>query len=153
MDQDWYTESIRRLDGRPAAVFFGRWQPFHVGHETLIRKKLDQKIPCLVLVRNMPPDDGNPYTPQEAAAMVRAAFEGEDVTVVVMPDIESVNWGRGVGYEVNEHVLPADVQRISATEIRKRIANSDDSWKEFVNARVARWLEAYYERDEDEVTG
>ena len=27
---------------------------------------------------------------------------GDDVTVLSIPDIESVNYGRGVGYEINE---------------------------------------------------
>ena len=33
----------------------------------------------------------------------------------------SVNYGRGVGYEINEFVPPKDVSSISATEIRKSL--------------------------------
>jgi hypothetical protein len=54
-------------------------------------------------------------------------------TVITIPDIESVNYGRGVGYDVIEHVPPQNVHRISATEIRNRIAAKDDSWKELVD--------------------
>ena len=39
--------------------------------------------------------------------------------MIVIPDIESVNYGRGVGYDIIEHVLPNRVGKISATEIRK----------------------------------
>ena len=37
----------------------------------------------------------------------------------IIPDIESVNYGRGVGYDVIHHHPPADVELISGTQIRK----------------------------------
>ena len=43
------------------------------------------------------------------------------VKVISIPDIESVNYGRGVGYEINEFVPPKDIGEISATEIRKNL--------------------------------
>lgn len=35
-----------------------------------------------------------------------------------VPDIESFNYGRGVGYEVIEHFPPEDIKKISGTSIR-----------------------------------
>ena len=43
------------------------------------------------------------------------------IKVIVMPDIESVNYGRGVGYEIIEHVPPTDIKEISATKIRQEL--------------------------------
>ena len=43
------------------------------------------------------------------------------VKIVIIPDIESVNYGRGVGYEVIEHAPPEDIKEISATKIRKQL--------------------------------
>ena len=43
------------------------------------------------------------------------------VKIISIPDIESVNYGRGVGYEINEFVPPEDVSKISATDIRKNL--------------------------------
>jgi nicotinamide mononucleotide adenylyltransferase len=126
------------------AAFIGRWQPYHLGHEWLIRKKLDLGIPVLILVRDILPDEKNPFTTEETVSMIRAAFPTEDVKVQVIPDIESVNWGRGVGYETNEFKPPEDIKRISATDIRNRIESGDDSWRDFVNPHVAEWLEDYY---------
>lgn len=52
---------------------------------------------------------------------LRAMFAGEDVVVFTLPvDIGSVNYGRGVGYDIIEHVPPDDVAAISATDIRGR---------------------------------
>ena len=38
-----------------------------------------------------------------------------------MPDIESINYGRGVGYDIIEHVPPSDIKEISATRIREQM--------------------------------
>lgn len=125
-------------------MFIGRWQPFHKGHEWLIRNKLGSRIPVLVAVRDIPPDEQNPYTTDETIDMINAAFAGEDVLVISIPDIESVNWGRGVGYELKEWVPPLDICRVSATEIRKRIKDKNETWRDLVNNKVAIWLENYY---------
>ena len=42
------------------------------------------------------------------------------VIVKIIPDIESINYGRGVGYDVIEHSPPPKIGRISATKIRER---------------------------------
>ena len=39
----------------------------------------------------------------------------------IIPDIESVNYGRGVGYEIIEHVPPQEIGEISATSIRSKM--------------------------------
>ena len=43
------------------------------------------------------------------------------IKVVIIPDIESINYGRGVGYEIIEHVPPDQVEQISATKIRAQM--------------------------------
>jgi len=127
-------------------LFIGRWQPFHYGHEWLIRQELDKGNPVMVAIRNVAPDDKNPFTPEEVKQMLDAAFgDDEDVLTFILPDdISGVNYGRGVGYEINEHVPPEDVKRVSATAIREAIAVGDNSWKNYVNDNVAEWLLKYY---------
>ena len=41
--------------------------------------------------------------------------------IIIIPDIESINIGRGVGYDVIEHIPPQDIHDISATKIRKQM--------------------------------
>lgn len=97
------------------ALFIGRWQPPHEGHEWLIRQQLDRGIPCAVAVR---PTDEYLET-DEVMARLRGMFEGEDVVVFALPvDIGSVNYGRGVGYDIIEHVPPDGVREVSASKIR-----------------------------------
>ena len=118
------------------ACFIGRWQPWHKGHEWLINQKLGLGIPALILVRDIPPDAGNPFTTEQTVEMIESAMAGRDVVVQVIPDIESVNWGRGVGYETNEFKPPEDVGAISATEIRRQVRTGQEDWKGLVSESI-----------------
>ena len=107
------------------ALFIGRWQPLHPGHKWLFNQELDQKIPILIAVRDTPVDDSNPFSTEDVISNLEKEYENEVgngiVKVISIPDIESVNYGRGVGYEINEFEPPKDIAKISATEIRKKL--------------------------------
>ena len=45
---------------------------------------------------------------------------------MIIPDIESINYGRGVGYDVIEHKPPSKIGKISATKIREEILKKGD---------------------------
>ncbi len=120
----------------PRALFVGRWQPFHNGHKWLIDNKLTQGVPVLVAVRDIPCDAQNPFTTAQTMEMIRRVYTGQAVEVMAIPDIESVNYGRGVGYEVNCFTPPDEVDSISATAIRACIQRNDDSWKEHVSEKI-----------------
>ena len=118
------------------AMFIGRWQPMHNGHKWLISQKLGEGVPILICVRDIPPDEKNPFTTEQTVSMIEKVYEGQDVEAIIIPDIESVNWGRGVGYGTIEHEPPADIGFISATAIRNAISNDDDSWKQNVDESI-----------------
>ena len=48
-------------------------------------------------------------------------IQSKRIKVIIIPDIESVNYGRGVGYDIIEHVPPQQVKEISATKIREQL--------------------------------
>ena len=64
------------------AMFVGRWQPFHIGHKWLIGQKLELGIPCLVAVRDIPPDEKNPFTTEQTVEMLQAAYVDDAVEAV-----------------------------------------------------------------------
>jgi nicotinamide mononucleotide adenylyltransferase len=107
------------------SMFIGRWQPWHAGHRWLIDQRLNEGKNVLICIRDMEPDEKNPFTATEV--LVNVATELEDllnegrIKIIIIPDIESINYGRGVGYEVIEHVPPQQVGEISATKIRKEM--------------------------------
>jgi cytidyltransferase-like protein len=127
------------------AIFIGRYQPYHYGHINLIQQKLDQGVPALIMVRDIAPDEKNPFTTEQTVDMIQKyhASKGDDVKVIVIPDIESVNFGRGVGYEINEFIPTEEIAFISATKIRNSIKEGDDAWKNLVDVSIQLDVEKY----------
>jgi cytidyltransferase-like protein len=107
------------------SMFIGRWQPWHQGHRWLIDQRLNQGKNVLICIRDVEPNEKQPWTPHEV--LMNLSNELEDliqegkVKIIIIPDIESVNYGRGVGYEIIEHAPPEDIKEISATKIRKQL--------------------------------
>lgn len=120
------------------AIFVGRYQPYHYGHINLIQQKLNDGIPALIMVRDIEPDNKNPFTTEQTVSMIEKYHEEkkDDVKVMIIPDIESVNYGRGVGYEINEYTPTEVLGFISATKIRDSIKKGDNSWRGMVDVSI-----------------
>ncbi len=107
------------------SMFIGRWQPWHKGHRWLIDQRLNQNKNVLICIRDMETDDNNPFTPEEVKKNIEkelsSLIDEKRIKVIIIPDIESVNYGRGVGYEIIEHVPPDMIEKISATKIRSEM--------------------------------
>tara|TARA_B100000941_G_C28507336_1_gene558177 strand:+ start:79 stop:426 length:348 start_codon:yes stop_codon:yes gene_type:complete len=107
-------------------MFIGRWQPLHKGHLWLINERLKEGKNVWLAIRDVAPDENNPWTAEEIQKMVNEGElkdlikEGRVITSII-PDIESINYGRGVGYEVIEHIPPKEIGDISATSIREKM--------------------------------
>lgn len=107
------------------SVYFGRWQPWHAGHRWLIDQRLKEGKNVWIAIRDVKPDEINPWTAQEV--LINLSNELQDlieegkIIISIVPDIESINYGRGVGYDIIEHVPPSDIHDISATKIREQM--------------------------------
>lgn len=109
------------------SVFFGRWQPFHKGHYWLINERLKEGKNVWIAIRDVKPDDKNPWTAHEVLMNLSKELQGlieeGKIFISIIPDIESINYGRGVGYDIIEHVPPQEIGDISATSIREQMRN------------------------------
>ena len=107
------------------SMFIGRWQPWHDGHRWLINQRLNEGKNVLICVREVSQDDKNPYNPIDVKKNVEKELidliNSGRVKVIIIPDIESVNYGRGVGYDIIEHIPPKKIGEISATKIREKL--------------------------------
>jgi phosphopantetheine adenylyltransferase len=111
------------------ALFIGRWQNWHKGHEWLINQQLEKGKDIWVAIRNVPTDENNPKSAQEVMMeLVDEPFFKENshkIQISIIPDIESINYGRGVGYDVIYHEPPQEISKISGTGIRNGYIDSN----------------------------
>jgi cytidyltransferase-like protein len=104
------------------AMFVGRWQPLHTGHQELFKRALDEDKNVLICIRDIQPDEKNPFTAQQVLGNITEFYQNEPrVKVMIIPDICSIEFGRGVGYDIIEHIPPTEIGEISATKIREQM--------------------------------
>ncbi len=116
---------LKNTGGKQYSMFIGRWQVWHEGHQWIIDQRLQQGKNILICIRDVKPDENNPFTAQEVEIELKRKLwkylGDEQIKIIIIPDIESVNFGRGVGYDIIEHIPPQEINDISATKIREKM--------------------------------
>jgi cytidyltransferase-like protein len=121
-DKKLHVESSLPAKPGQHAMFVGRWQPLHTGHQELFKRAMDEGKNVLICIRDIQPDEKNPFTAQQVLENITEFYQNEPrVTVMIIPDICSIEFGRGVGYDIIEHVPPTAIGEISATKIREQM--------------------------------
>ena len=114
---------------RKYALFIGRWQTWHKGHEWLINQQLEKGKDVWLAIRDVPIDEKNPKTAHKVMLdLMEEPFfikNTDRILMTIIPDIESVNYGRSVGYDVIYHQPPKEIEDISGTSIRKGYIDSN----------------------------
>jgi len=107
------------------SLFIGRWQPLHEGHKQLFRQVINQGGKVCVAIREVEVDEKNPFTPHQIMLNIHEEMKAEvqagKLRIITIPDICSVEFGRGVGYDIIEHIPPQEIHDISATKIREQM--------------------------------
>lgn len=129
--ENYIVTSVDKTDNKDKfALFIGRWQPFHGGHQWLIDQKLNKGQRVCIAIRDVPKDDKNWWSSEEIQVNLEERFADEIskglIKVIQIPDIESINIGRGVGYDIIEHIPPTEVKEISATKIREELKEKEN---------------------------
>ena len=117
----------------PHITFIGRWSPLHRGHIAIIQKVRNKRpgLPVLILVRDRQHES---YSPLLRAAYIRSWMEKEHIwgSIMIVPDIEGIYWGRDVGYKTEQVDVEEEMKRISGTSIRTQIQDGGEDWKKFI---------------------
>ena len=121
----WANQIARRVqpvfDGRgPTALFVGRYQPFHFGHKRLIAEGIRKYGQACIGVRDS--DSEWPFDWVKARIEQMMAEHHGRFTVIPLPNIAAVCYGRDVGYKIDHIFLDEDTHDISATKIRAEMA-------------------------------
>ncbi len=108
---------------KPTAQMLGRWQPWHEGHQKLFDEIVKKTGQVNIMVRDVQGVGDNPFDFSTVKKNIENALSsfGERVKITLVPNITNICYGRGVGYKIEEIVLEETIQKISATEIRKKM--------------------------------
>ncbi len=108
---------------KPTAQMLGRWQPFHAGHLELFKKILEKTGQVIIMVRDMPQTENNPFVFEDIKKRIEEKLKDYvgKFEVIKVPNITNICYGRDVGYKIEEIVLPKEIQEISATKIRENL--------------------------------
>jgi len=114
---------------KPTAQMLGRWHPFHDGHSALFEEIIKKTGQVCIQVRDVKDIDDNPfdfnYVKLKIEEKLNPKYENK-FKVVLVPNITNICYGRGVGYKIEEIVLSEEIQKISATKIRKKMREEGD---------------------------
>jgi len=110
----------------------GRWQILHDGHKNMFQQILDAGGNLCIAIRDTQVDEKNPFTTAEVFSTIhdfyKELIQAGRVKVIKIPDICSVEFGRGVGYDIIEHIPPPEIADISATKIRQQMREDGKLW-------------------------
>ncbi len=143
-------------------LVIGRFQPLHKGHEALIKAAIEDCVHVTVGIGSSKAKQSvkNPFSFEERAAMVRAAF-GDQVDVIAIPDIhdppnyadhvtditgpvdrvfgndeETISLFEDAGLRVKRPGLQQR-ERYTGSTIRLQMAEGDGSWRKALSPGVA----------------
>ena len=106
----------------PTALFVGRYQTFHAGHRALIEEGIKRVGQACIAVRDTEGTSvKDPLSFAQVESSIRTGMHGLEgkFTVVQLPNITSILYGRDVGYTIAKIDLDEKFTSISATAIRK----------------------------------
>ena len=128
---------------KPTTQMLGRWQPWHPGHTELFKRALAETGQVCIMIRTVPQDtdasggrtmtqDDNPFKVTDVEDNIKKELEKEgyvyqrEYTIMIVPNIVDISYGRGVGYTFTEHDLGKDIHNISATKIRAEMRDKGE---------------------------
>ncbi len=105
------------------ALIIGRWQPWHKGHRELFKEALNRAERVAIGVRaTYATDEKNPFSFEEVKNFIdndlKDEFKGK-YEIIDLPNITNVIYGRDVGYKVEKITLDKEIEKVSATDVRK----------------------------------
>jgi len=125
---------------KPTTQLLGRWQPWHDGHTELFKKALLETGQVCIQVRDVfgivgedvgagrtAAQEDNPFSHDDVVTGIKdglaiAGFEyGIEYTIMQVPNIVDISYGRGVGYTFTQHEFEKEIHSISATQIRAQL--------------------------------
>ena len=109
---------------KPTAIFVGRFQPFHDGHKKLFLNALKKNKQVTILVMDSYKiNNKNPFKYNFVKKKIITSLKkyiGKFI-IIKVPVVSEVVYGRKVGYKIRKVNLSKNIQKISASNIRRKL--------------------------------
>lgn len=109
---------------KKTAIFIGRFQPFHDGHKTIFLKALkqDQQVAILIM-DSFGINKKNPFDYRYVKKKINQSLQKykDKYIIIKIPVVSRVVYGRKVGYRIKKVNVSKKIEKISATNIRKKL--------------------------------
>ena len=106
------------------AIYIGRFQPFHEGHKNIFINALKKNSQvCILVMDSFNINKKNPYKFQYVKKKINENlknFRGKYI-IIKIPVVSEVVYGRKVGYNIRKISLNKNLEKISATKIRRKL--------------------------------
>lgn len=109
---------------QPTVQLLGRYQPWHEGHRALFDVAIQKTGQVCIMVRSCPQSSSNPFTTEQVIERIDADLSPQyygAYRIISVPNITNITYGRDVGYAIEKETLSADIEQISATQIRAHL--------------------------------
>ena len=118
---------------KPTVQMLGRWQPWHKGHQELLKISVKKTGQVIIQVRDVEGSSGgkgqddNPFSWEDVCKnieenLLKDGYErGKEYEIMLVPNITNITYGRGVGYVFEEESFDEEISSISATKIRSEL--------------------------------
>jgi len=107
---------------KPTTLMLGRYQPWHEGHHALYAEAGKRTEQVMLGVRDTQgTSEKDPLSFSQVKGYIAKDSVMTNAMVIKMPNITNIVYGRDVGYKIEEVVLDAATQAISATQKRREL--------------------------------
>jgi cytidyltransferase-like protein len=116
---------------KKTAMYLGRFQPFHEGHKNLFLKVLKKNNQIAILVMDSYKiNNKNPFKFSNVKRRIYRELKNyrSKFIIIKVPVISRFVYGRKVGYKIEKIYLGKKLERISATNLRKKIKKNNENY-------------------------
>ena len=109
---------------KKTAIYIGRFQPIHDGHFEIIKKAIKKNGQIAILIMDSYRiNKKNPFNFDQVKRRVHNKlidYKGK-YQIIKIPVVSEFIYGRSVGYKINKYKIGKNLEKISATKIRRKL--------------------------------
>ena len=109
---------------KKTAIYIGRFQPIHDGHFEIIKREIKKNGKIAILIMdNHKNNKKNPFNFNQVKRRIEKKLSNfkDKYQIIKIPVVSEFIYGRKVGYKIKKYKIGKQLEKISATKIRKKL--------------------------------